>query len=148
MKLKSLLTKISPGKKKTSPIPSSSENQEEVRGHEISFARKATRIESAGPVAEIDVVVNSEMINIHTLAPVTKIGRDPAQADIIIPELVVSKLHCTIFSQGDRFFIKDDNSTNGVYVNNQKIIEQEIKNGDIILLGKKGTVKLTFHFRR
>jgi pSer/pThr/pTyr-binding forkhead associated (FHA) protein len=148
MKLRSLLTKIAPGKKKISPEQSPSAQQEGGKRPEISFDRRETRIEAAGPVGEIDVVVNSEKINIHTLAPVTKIGRDPAQADIIIPELVVSKLHCTIFSQGDRFFIKDDNSTNGVYVNNQKISEQEIKNGDIILLGKKGTVKLSFYLRR
>jgi pSer/pThr/pTyr-binding forkhead associated (FHA) protein len=148
MKLKSLLTKLAPGKKKSSPLPTPPAPQADVQRHEKSFAQKNTRIEAPGTVGEIDVVVNSEKTNIHTLAPVTKIGRDPAQADIIIPELVVSKLHCTIYSQGDRFFIKDDNSTNGVYVNNQKITEQEIENGDTILLGKKGTVILNFHLRR
>ena len=148
MKLKSLLTKLAPGKKKSFPPQTAPAHQEDVVQHEISFNRRETRVEAPGTVGEIDVVVNSEKINIHTLAPVTKIGRDPSQSDIIIPELVVSKMHCTIFSQGDRFFIKDNNSTNGVYINNQKITEQEIKNGDIILLGKKGTVKLTFHLRR
>ena len=148
MKFKSLLTKFIPGKKKKSPEDRSGEDKTEVIEHEISFERRETRIEEPGAVGEIDLYVNDDKTNIHTLAPVTKIGRDPAQSDIVISELIVSKLHCIIFSQGDRFFIKDNDSTNGVFVNHQKVSEQELKNGDTILLGKKGTVKLIFHLRR
>ncbi|UCH95018.1 MAG: FHA domain-containing protein [Candidatus Aminicenantes bacterium] len=147
MKLKSLLSKLS-GKKKKSPVVPPIEDTDEVIQQEISFDRRQTRIEEPGVVGEIDVYVNNEKMNIHTLAPVTKIGRDPSQSDIIISELIVSKLHCTIYSQGERFFIKDNHSTNGVYINHQQITEQEIKNGDMILLGKKGAVKLVFHIRK
>ena len=148
MKFKSLLTKFIPGKKKKSPEDRPGEEKTEVIEHEISFDRRETRIEDPGAVGEIDLYVNDDKINIHTLTPVTKIGRDPAQADIVISELIVSKLHCIIFSRGERFFIKDNDSTNGIYVNHEKVIEQELKNGDTILLGKKGTVKLVFHLRR
>jgi len=148
MKFKSLLTKIIPGKEKKSPGDRPIEDRTEVIEHEISFDRRQTRIEKPGAVGEIDLYVNDEKINIHTLAPITRIGRDPAQSDIIITELIVSKLHCTIYSQDDRFFIKDNDSTNGIYVNHEKVAEQELKNGDTILLGKKGTVKLLFHLRR
>ena len=148
MKFKSLLTKFIPGKKKKSPEDRPGEEKTEVIEHEISFDRRETRIEESGAVGEIDLYVNDDKINIHTLTPVTKIGRDPAQADIVISELIVSKLHCIIFSRDERFFIKDNDSTNGIYVNHEKVIEQELKNGDTILLGKKGTVKLVFHLRR
>ncbi len=148
MKFKSLLTKFIPGKKKKSPEDRPGEEKTEVIEHEISFDRRETRIEEPGAIGEIDLYVNDDKINIHTLTPVTKIGRDPAQADIVISELIVSKLHCIIFSRGERFFIKDNDSTNGIYVNHEKVIEQELKNGDTILLGKKGTVKLVFHLRR
>jgi pSer/pThr/pTyr-binding forkhead associated (FHA) protein len=148
MKFKSLLTKMIPGKQKKSPEDRPIEDTTEVIEHEISFDRRQTRIEAPGAVGEIDLYVNDEKINIHTLGPVTRIGRDPAQSDIIITELIVSKLHCTIYSQDDRFFIKDNDSTNGVYVDHEKVAEQELKNGDTILLGKKGTVKLLFHLRR
>jgi pSer/pThr/pTyr-binding forkhead associated (FHA) protein len=147
MKFKSLLKKLSPGKKK-SPGDRPKEDKTEVIEHEISFDRRETRIEEPGAVGEIDLYVNDDKTNIHTLSPVTKIGRDPAQSDIVISELIVSKLHCIIYSQGERFFIKDNDSTNGVYVNHEKVAEQELKNGDSILLGKKGTVKLVFHLRR
>ena len=148
MKFKSLLTKFIPGKKKKSPEDRPGEEKTEVIEHEISFDRRETRIEEPGAVGEIDLYVNDDKISIHTLTPVTKIGRDPAQADIVISELIVSKLHCIIFSRDERFFIKDNDSTNGIYVNHEKVIEQELKNGDTILLGKKGTVKLVFHLRR
>jgi hypothetical protein len=147
MKFKSLLTKFIPGKKK-SPDDRPIEDKTEVIEQEISFDRRQTRIEEPGIVGEIDVYVNDDKINIHTLTPVTRIGRDPGQADIVISELIVSKLHCTIFSQGERFFIKDNDSTNGIYVNQEKVTEQELQNGDTILLGKKGTVRLIFHLRR
>jgi len=151
MKFKSLLTKFIPGKKKSpGEQDRPGEDKTEVIEHEIgiSFDQRQTRIEASGVVGEIDVYVNDEKINIHTLAPVTRIGRDPGQSDIVISELIVSKLHCTIFSQGERFFIKDNDSTNGIYVNHEKVTEQELKNGDTILLGKKGTVRLHFHLRR
>ena len=148
MKLKSLLKKFVPGKTKEAPEVSTSEDKNEVIQHEISFERRETRIEGPGAVGEIDIYVNDEKTNIHTLGLVTKIGRDPAQADVTIPELIVSKLHCIIISQGGRFFIRDNDSTNGIYINNQKVDEQEIKDGDAILLGKKGMVKLVLHIRR
>lgn len=148
MKFKSLLTKFIPGKKETSPGDRPGEEKTEVIEQEISFDRRKTRIEEPGVAAEIDLYINDEKTNIHTLGPMTKIGRDPTQSDIVISELIVSKLHCVIFSQGEHFFVKDNNSTNGVYVNHEKVAEQELRNGDTILLGKKGTVKLVFHSRR
>jgi hypothetical protein len=148
MKFKSLLTKLIPGKKKESPQDRPGEEKTEVIEHELSFDRRETRIEEAGVAAEIDIYINDEKTNIHALGPITKIGRDPAQSDVVISELIVSKLHCILFSQGERFFVKDNDSTNGIYVNHEKVIEQELKNGDTILLGKKGTVKLVFHLRR
>lgn len=145
MKLKSFLKKIIPGKK--SPPPPVIEEEGAVR-HEISFEKLETRIEKIPAVNEIDVYVNDEKTNIHSIGDVTKIGRDPALADIIIPELIVSKLHCTIHKKGDDFFIKDNKSTNGVYIHGEKVTEQKIENGNVIHLGKKGTVKIIFHKRR
>jgi pSer/pThr/pTyr-binding forkhead associated (FHA) protein len=148
MKLKSLLTKYIPGKKKKSPGDQPGEDKTEVIEQKISFERRQTRIEAPEAFAEIDIYINDEKTNIHTLGQITKIGRDPAQADIVISELIISKLHCTIFSQDERFFIKDNDSTNGIYLNHEKVTDQELKNGDTILLGKKGTVKLVFYIRR
>jgi FHA domain len=146
MSLKSFFSKIIPGKKETD-IPAEEEKQDDIIQHEISFDKMETRTDTPGIKrnAEIDVYINNEKINIHTLAEETRIGRDPSQSDIIISELIVSKLHCTIYDDGDTHFIRDDGSTNGVYMDGEKVTQKELQNGDTILLGKKGTVKIIYH---
>jgi pSer/pThr/pTyr-binding forkhead associated (FHA) protein len=95
-------------------------------------------------IGEIDVYVNKEKVATHEIESPTKIGRDPAQSDIIITELIVSKLHCTIYVKESSVFVQDNNSTNGTYVYNQKISLQPIEDNTIIGLGKKGTVQIIF----
>ncbi len=148
MTLKSFLTKIIPGKKPDDVPPVEPEQNEEPVQHQMSFEKLDTRIEPLGKFAEVDVYVSSDKIGIHTLAGETRIGRDPGQSDIVISELIVSKLHCSIYSIGPDYFIRDFNSTNGVYVNNERIVDEHpLQHNDIILLGKKGTVKMIFHIR-
>lgn len=150
MSIKSFMKKLK-GKKPSEPTAPTTEVspfpdlEVEVTEPEVSFEKLDTRIEKVGTVPEIHVYVNDEKTDIHTLSAETKIGRDPSQSDIIISELIVSKLHCMIYSRDNDFFIKDNNSTNGVFVNHEKVTgEHKIENGDIIMLGRKGTVKLVF----
>jgi len=147
MSLKSLFKKVVPSKK-AEPDPPPAAPEMEIQ-YEMPFEKLDTRIEKIGAVAEIDIFVNDEKYSIHTLAGETKVGRDPAQCDIAIPELVVSKLHCSFYAVGEDYFIKDHDSTNGIYVNNEKVTQDRlIQHNDAILLGKKGTVKIIFHKRR
>ncbi|MDQ1353718.1 MAG: hypothetical protein QG657_4025, partial [Acidobacteriota bacterium] len=74
---------------------------------------------------EIDIFVEGEKSRSYKITTDTRIGRDPSQADIPIPELIVSKSHCTIYFKGDDVFIKDNNSTNGTYVNGKQITDQQ-----------------------
>jgi hypothetical protein len=101
-------------------------------------------VEQDAAKGEIEIYVNNEKTNVYKLTKEIRIGRDPSQAEIAIPELIVSKLHCTIFFQDDDVYIKDNSSTNGTYVNNQKISEQRLVDKDSISLGKKGTVQILF----
>jgi hypothetical protein len=95
---------------------------------------------------KIEVIVGNQQISTYLVTdnPLT-IGRDPAQALAIIPEAIVSKLHCSIFARAGQIFIKDLNSTNGTYVNEEKVSERELLDNDIVFLGKKGTVKIIYH---
>ncbi|HSQ35278.1 MAG TPA: FHA domain-containing protein [Candidatus Binatia bacterium] len=101
---------------------------------------------SPGIFGKIEVRVNEQPINTYLITdnPLT-IGRDPAQALAIIQEAIVSKLHCTIFYRGGRIFIKDLNSTNGTFVNDEKVGERELLDNDVVSLGKKGTIKIIYH---
>ena len=115
---------------------------------EISFATTTPDLVEIEPIGEIEVLIDNQKIDTYYLATNPSIiGRDPSQSNIIISELIVSKKHCTIYWENTTVHIRDNNSTNGVYINNQRVREQELRDNDVIMLGKKGTVKLLFKKR-
>lgn len=101
---------------------------------------------SPGLHGKIEVLVGGQMISSYLVTDnPLPIGRDPGQALVIVQEPIVSKLHCQIFARGGQVFVKDLNSTNGVYVNEEKIGERQLQDGDQVFLGKKGTVRIVYH---
>lgn len=62
------------------------------------------------------------------------IGRKP-EADIRIPVGEVSRAHCEIRLQGGKILVKDLGSSNGTYVNDQKVSEASLKAGDHMRVG-------------
>lgn len=65
---------------------------------------------------------------------VTVIGRGE-NCDLQIPLVSVSRRHCEISMAGDQIKAKDLASSNGTYVNNKRITEQELKAGDRLVIG-------------
>lgn len=60
-----------------------------------------------------------------------------AAADVIIKDSGISRLHAKISREGNMYFIKDMNSTNGTWVNGHRLSVYELcplKNGDMIKL--------------
>ena len=53
-----------------------------------------------------------------------------------IAEPSVSSHHCEVIQRGNDIFIKDLNSTNGTFINGEKIAEAALKPGQILRLGK------------
>ncbi len=72
------------------------------------------------------------------------IGRDSEQAQIVINEPVVSKVHCMILPEKENVVLIDRGSTNGTFLNGIKIEKAYLKDGDTISLGQKGQVLITF----
>jgi pSer/pThr/pTyr-binding forkhead associated (FHA) protein len=64
----------------------------------------------------------------------TTIGRVEDNA-FQIPEQSVSSHHCEILLKGNDIVVKDLNSTNGTYINGEKITEKPLKPGQILRLG-------------
>lgn len=62
------------------------------------------------------------------------IGRDVYNS-LSLQDAEVSRSHAIIFDQGDKIFVKDLNSRNGVYVNGDKVKETELRDGDEVILG-------------
>jgi pSer/pThr/pTyr-binding forkhead associated (FHA) protein len=53
-----------------------------------------------------------------------------------IPEPSVSSHHCEVLLRGNDVVVKDLNSTNGTYINGQKVSESSLKPGQILRLGQ------------
>ena len=69
------------------------------------------------------------------------IGKERAKVDYCVTNnKTVSRSHATIYRRGEGYFIVDNNSTNGTFVNNSRIPAQtEIKlnNGDLLRLSNE-----------
>lgn len=71
------------------------------------------------------------------------IGRLPNNNLQIPYDEYISKVHCTIYKEGENLYLIDLKSTNGTYVNDQ-LIESAyiIKNEDVIKLGNTNFICL------
>lgn len=56
--------------------------------------------------------------------------------DLIISDKAVSGNHCELTFVDGKVYIEDMNSTNGTFIDGERISRKELKNGDIIILGK------------
>jgi adenylate cyclase len=71
----------------------------------------------------------------HILAGSTTIGRSP-QNQLTLTDFSVSRVHCSVSLDNNRIFIEDEGSSNGTFVNGNRVVRSEIKPGDEIFLGR------------
>src|SRR5258707_7703154 len=57
------------------------------------------------------------------------------ELDVVLAEDMVSRKHAKISTQGGKIVIEDLGSTNGTFVNGEKIKHPRLKEGDRILIG-------------
>ena len=65
----------------------------------------------------------------------TTIGRHPAN-DIALDDITVSRTHCRLTLDDDGLSLEDAASTNGSYVNDQRVEETSLAPGDHLMIGK------------
>ncbi|MCJ7543783.1 MAG: FHA domain-containing protein [Phycisphaerae bacterium] len=66
-------------------------------------------------------------------SPVT-IGRGEG-CELRVPLLSVSRRHCQITVENDQVIVKDLGSSNGTFVNNKRVTEQQLRPGDRVVIG-------------
>jgi RNA polymerase sigma factor (sigma-70 family) len=81
------------------------------------------------------IIINGDSSSEYTLNDICTIGRNK-DVDISLDDPDISSIHCTVKKENDQFVLKDNNSTNGTYVNDTKLNESYIlRSGDIISIG-------------
>lgn len=88
--------------------------------------------EKRGIIRALNTERKGEIIKLRRDA--TIFGRE--KADVVINDAEVSSTHCQIQNINDVYHIFDMNSSNGTYVNKEKIIKAKLKEGDVITVGR------------
>lgn len=98
-------------------------------------AGAATAKRDGGPAA---VLYNS--VERHELGALPVVigragGNDPTRQYIIVPEKTVGRWHATIERRGQTYWVRDEGSVNGTFINDERVIgEQPLKHRDTLRL--------------
>jgi pSer/pThr/pTyr-binding forkhead associated (FHA) protein len=68
----------------------------------------------------------------------TTVGRHP-ESDVFLNDVTVSRHHCRFATNGASLSVEDSGSTNGTYVNEERVDSAPLRAGDEVLIGR-------FHF--
>jgi pSer/pThr/pTyr-binding forkhead associated (FHA) protein len=66
--------------------------------------------------------------------PEILVGRH-AQCDLRLSSPEVSRCHCRLLFQEGHWWVRDSQSTNGVFVNDQRVESAALRSGDVIRIG-------------
>ncbi len=76
----------------------------------------------------------------HPAGERTSIGRSP-ECEIFLDDVTVSRQHALLTQRDRSFYIQDEGSLNGTFLNRRRIESAEIEDGDELQIGK---YRLTF----
>ena len=128
-----MLVKDEPGSETTmSYTPDDAEDGAAVTLEELGTEGPALVVRSGGGRAGEHFVPQGER---------TTIGRSP-ECDVFLDDVTVSRKHAVLVRRDDGYYIEDQGSLNGTFLNRKRIDAAErLENGDELQIGK---YKLTF----
>ena len=96
---------------------------------------------SGAPESRCFLVSKDVVVPLSSSAAVI-LGRDPTTCNFVLSDERVSRVHAMIFARDGEFYVKDLNSSNGTFLNDERMTTAiTLKPGDIIRLA---TFKLEF----
>ena len=118
--------------------------------HTITLAKVDPLLDAPGQVADVQVDLNelpsdggvlivrsgSQAGATFALSdPLTRLGRHP-DSEIMLDDITVSRRHADVVRTADGYVARDAGSLNGTYVNQQRIDEAPLRQGDELQVGK------------
>ena len=93
---------------------------------ELAASGVATLVVRSGPQAGTSFAMRT---------PIVRLGRHP-DSEIILDDITVSRRHAEVEHVGDHYVVRDAGSLNGTYVNQERVDEVVLRNGDELQVGK------------
>jgi pSer/pThr/pTyr-binding forkhead associated (FHA) protein len=100
-----------------------------------STRRKAITERPSGPGRFLEVQGPGESLLIPLGTGVMHIGRG-LSADLHLDEKSVSRRHAMLVHRPTGSRLLDDRSSNGTFVNGRRIVQADLHNGDVLVLGR------------
>ena len=88
-----------------------------------------------GPGRYLEVDDGDERLLLPLRQGTTHVGRSFA-ADVVLDDQSVSRRHAIVHQRAGSVRILDDRSANGTFVNGRRVTEAELRDGDVIVLGR------------
>ena len=89
---------------------------------------------TTAPTASLRAITGDLQGQVFSVDSEIIIGRSTT-CGIFVPDRRISREHARVFFDGERLFVEDLQSHNGVYVNGQRVAKAELFNGDLIRMG-------------
>jgi pSer/pThr/pTyr-binding forkhead associated (FHA) protein len=96
---------------------------------------KALTERPSGPGRFLEVQGTGEVLLIPLKSGVMHIGRG-LSADLHLDEKSVSRRHAMLVDRPSGARLLDDRSSNGTFVNGRRIVQADLHDGDVLLLGR------------
>lgn len=84
--------------------------------------------------AAVHFRLDEELKTVHLVRPTMLIGRSP-NSDIPLSSRMVSRQHASLTFESDAWWVEDQKSSGGTYVNGLRVERQQLRDGDRIQLG-------------
>ena len=109
---------------------------ERVKERERAFETGVRNLVSGVPLARLDLIEDDEISKQFDLPSGRAILGRASGADIVIQSKVISRHHAQIVTDLQQSQLEDLNSTNGIFVNSQRVRNYQLADGDIITVGR------------
>jgi pSer/pThr/pTyr-binding forkhead associated (FHA) protein len=103
----------------------------------ISFRdrRQVVPVDRPRPGRYLELHDGDERVLLPLRRGTTRVGRSFA-ADVVLDDQSVSRRHAIIYQRAAGTRILDDRSANGTFVNGRRTTEAELRDGDVVVLGR------------
>jgi pSer/pThr/pTyr-binding forkhead associated (FHA) protein len=105
---------------------------------------KANRLDRKMTTFKLELTLQDLVLKEYTLADGAHLTIGRVQGnDIVLKDMTVSRLHAAIAVKGQNLFVFDQGSKNGTIVNGTRVTSAELKDGDIVRIGKNYAMKVS-----